>query len=309
MNGLSILIPTYNDVCAGLVADLHRQAVACGTDYEIVVADDGSTDADVMSQNRAVNALPHCRCMERGENSGRAAIRNFLARQARYEWLLFIDGDMVVRHDDYLQNYIAAAGIGLQNDAPAADGGQPDVVYGGLTIGPLTDGNLRSMYEHAAAPHHTLAHRQAAPYHDFHTANFMIRRELMLSHPFDSRFRYYGYEDVLFGKQLKEHGIGIMHIDNALSFERFESNRHFMDKTEEGLRTLYHFRDELHGYSRLLEPFSTWYAPLLTTLFGGLYTMLAAPVRRNLAGEHPKLWLFQYYKMGYMAWLHQHRAT
>ena len=45
-NDLSILIPTYNDACTQLVSDLQRQAERLGMErYEIVVADDGSTDA------------------------------------------------------------------------------------------------------------------------------------------------------------------------------------------------------------------------------------------------------------------------
>ena len=42
-NGLSILIPTYNDDCSALVAALSAQACQSGASYEIIVGDDGST--------------------------------------------------------------------------------------------------------------------------------------------------------------------------------------------------------------------------------------------------------------------------
>lgn len=292
MKDISILIPTYNDVCAALVSDLQRQATALDMHYEIIVADDGSTDTAAITANRIINQMPCCRYLERQENAGRAAIRNFLASEAQYPWLLFIDGDMVICRDDYLRQYAASA-VG-------------DVVCGGVSIGPLLPGNLRSMYERAAAHEHTLSQRQNAPYHDFHTANFLVRRELMLQYPFDQRFRYYGYEDVFFGKQLQQNDIPITHIDNPLSFERFETNTQYVLKTEEGLRTLYQFRSELKGFSRLLDVFPT------NRLLGGLavcvcrlwHCLFGNSERRNLTGNHPSLLLFKLYKLGYFAHLH-----
>jgi hypothetical protein len=75
----------------------------------------------------------------------------------------------------------------------------------------------------------------------------------MLTHPFDERFVKYGYEDVLMGKSLQDLHIPILHIDNPTFFEIFEDNASFVDKTEEGLRTLYQFREELKDYSHMIE--------------------------------------------------------
>ena len=277
---LSVLIPTYNDPCASLVADLHRQAEALGIGYEILVADDGSTLPAVVEANRAINQLSHCRYIERPRNSGRAAIRNFLVGQARHEWLLFIDSDMVVCRDDYLRRY-------AETDAPVA--------YGGLVIGNVRRGNLRSLYEKASEHVYTVERRRQAPYQDFHTANFMARRDIMLANPFDERFRHYGYEDVLFGKALQRQGVAICHIDNPLSFEIYESNADFVSKTEEGLRTLWQFRDELRGYSRLLAVSGRlphWPLRLCHRLLGPWE-------RANLTGSSPSLLVFRLYKIGY----------
>ena len=45
INNLSILIPTYNNVCLELVRDLQAQALILSSEndfeYEIIVADDG----------------------------------------------------------------------------------------------------------------------------------------------------------------------------------------------------------------------------------------------------------------------------
>ena len=239
MKNLSVLIPTFNDRCTTLVTMLHEQAEALGIGYEIIVADDGSTDKAVVEENRQINALSHCRLIEQAENQGRAAIRNFLAQQAKYPWLVFIDSDMVVCREDYVRRYAETAGAAI--------------VDGGVVIGDSIPGNLRSLYEKAAEHEHTLE------------------------------------------KAMQQAGIPITHIDNPLSFEVFEDNEAFVRKTEEGLRTLYTFREELKGYSRLLQtmshlpqgPLRLWHK-----LFGGLE-------RQNLVGHHPSLLVFKLYKLGY----------
>ena len=285
MKEISILIPTYNHVCVALVAALQQQALAASISYEVIVADDGSTQTDTIESNRAINALPCCHYIERQQNVGRAAIRNFLANEAKFSWLLFIDSDMVVRNDVYLLRY--------------AQSHCHTVIDGGITVGGdahLLRDNLRFRYEQSFAPHNKVEERQQHPYHDFHTANFLVRRDLMLAYPFDLRFRHYGYEDVLFGKQLQQHGIDICHIDNPLSFEVFEDNINFLDKTEEGLRTLHQFRDELSGYSRLLDRYASlphWPLQWAYRLFGSSL--------RNYLEHHPNVKLFTLYRVLYYA--------
>ena len=93
------------------------------------------------------------------------------------------------------------------------------VIDGGIAVCPFVDhlkGNLRYRYETAEAPRHTAEERQKTPYQHIHTANLLVRRDIMREHPFDERFRHYGYEDVFFGKVLRQHKIPILHIDNPL---------------------------------------------------------------------------------------------
>ena len=283
MEGLSILIPTYNDVCVTLVHTLYAQAIASGIPFEILVADDGSTDQQSIRENASITQWEHCSILRREQNAGRAAIRNFLAQQSSFPRLLFVDSDMVVCRADFLTKYLAC-------DAPVIDGGI--IVRGG------SEDNLRSRYEHAEEDKHSVEQRNLRPYHDFHTANFLIQRDLMLQIPFDERYSHYGYEDVAFGITLKAKGIPISHIDNPLSFEVFETNDAFLLKTEEGLRTLYLFRNELKDYSRLLQFIETKPRPVLA-LAVFIYNLLGTVIRRQLTSRHPSLLLFKFYKVGY----------
>ena len=285
---LSILIPTYNDLCFTLVGDLRQQAEEAGIDYEILVGDDGSTDAEVIEKNRKIRKWPHCHYLIQIQNIGRAAIRNFLAKEAHHDWLLFIDSDMTIARVDYLSKYLAMEGS--------------EVVDGGVIIGGDADtlkGNLRYLYEKTSEQEHTAEKRQQHPYQDFHTANFLIRRDLMLVHPFDERFRHYGYEDVLFGKQLRAKGVKITHIDNPLGFSTFEENTQFILKTEEGLRTLHQFQSDLRGYSRLLTLVEGIHLPIILSLIRYWHKLFGKWERKNLCGSHPSLRLFKLYKLGY----------
>ena len=292
---LSVVIPSYNCRSVELVARLHEQAerasrVSPAFRYEIIVADDGSTDKATVAANRSINAMSHCRYIERGENVGRAAIRNILAREARYDYLLFIDGDAMIVSDDYLSNYLGSEG--------------DDIVNGGVSI--VGDykalrHNLRFVYEYKASPHHDVESRQREPYKSFRSTNFLVRRQLMMSHPFDERVRRYGYEDVLFGKAMREAGHVIRHIDAPVGIGDFEDNAAFIAKTEEALRTLYAFRHDLVGYSPLLSAAMRLRRWRLLPLLRLSHRLFGSMERHVLEGSRPNLAIFRLYKMGYLA--------
>lgn len=294
---ISILIPVHNYICLPLVKSIQRQADDLGVQYEIIVADDGSTQPETIEANKVINALDACRFIQRETNVGRSAIRNFLVQKSRFSWLLFMDCDMKIDSPNFLQHYMEA------------DGG--DVVDGGIAISGDSEQwkrNLRYRYELHCAPQHTAEERTKHPYRSFRTTNFMVKREVMLQHPFDERFRHYGYEDVLLGKTLRQHHVPVAHIDNPLGFCTFERNPDFVAKTEEGLRTLHAFRAELRGYSRLLTLTGNIHLPAIRTLIRLFHRIFGRLERRNLCGSRPNLLLFKLYRLGYFLMLEASRT-
>jgi glycosyltransferase involved in cell wall biosynthesis len=175
-----------------LVTVLQQQAEALGIDYEILVADDASPQKDTIPLNQPINELPHCRYIIKETNTGSAATRNYLGEQSQYHWLLFLDCDITIPDDHFLERYMADTHEG--------------VVNGGICIidDDTLSHNLRYLYEKDAEPAHTAEKRQANKYHEFRSTNFMIEREVFKTCPFDERFKRSGYEDVLFGKMLKQ---------------------------------------------------------------------------------------------------------
>ena len=286
-NELSILIPNYNNVCVDQVKDLQRQAQALGIDYEIIVADDASPDKESIRANEVINQLPHCRYIVKGRNSGSAATRNFLGASSRYKWMLFLDADICIPGDPFLRNYLQHAGEG--------------VINGGISIvcNDSLKSNLRYIYEKEAEPLHSADRRQQNRYQEFRSTNFLIDRASFEQCPFDERFTKSGYEDVLFGKHLKQKGIPVTHIDNPVTMTTFETNPDYIAKTERNLRTLHHFRQELRGYSRMLTLIDGIHIPLILSIIRLFHRLFGSLIRHNLCSSHPVLRLFSLYRLGY----------
>ena len=300
---LSILLPSYNNVCVSLVQALQRQADALRDKldkpfrYEIIVADDCSTDAACIDANRVIGDMLHCRYLRMEQNVGRAQIRNVLISESRGDYVLLIDSDLFLCDDNYLYKYATSTA---------------DVVYGGTCIGgeglAMVDneantenlkGNLRYIYEKKAEPSHRAVFRQLRPNQEISVCNLYARRDIMEAHPFDSRFKAYGYEDVLFGKRLAESGIEVTHIDNPVLINEFEPNSVFVKKTEEAILTLCRFEQDLEGYSNLKTKVTTLgrYIPL--SLFRLWHRIMKNKEKRNLTVSKPSLLLFKLYKLGF----------
>lgn len=284
---LSILIPCYNCQCVELVKGLVTQCEDIeGLRYEVIVADDGSTDKHLCLLNEELLNLEHVRYITREKNIGRACIRNFLVQQATYEWVLFVDSDLSIIREDYILSYIQLDSTFL-------------VAYGSYEVGNENTTNLRYLYEKDAAPKHTMEQRKLHPYHHLHTANLMMKRTTALTYPFDERFKRYGFEDVLLGKELQEHNVCIAQINNPLLFDHFETNDSYMEKTEEALQTLYTFRNELSGFSSLLTVNYHLRRWGLHYLILFIFQQKRRKWRTILCGERPNLKLYIIYKLGY----------
>lgn len=300
---LSILLPSYNNVCVSLVQALQRQADALRGKldkpfrYEIIVADDGSTDAACIDANRVTGDMLHCRYLRMEHNVGRAQIRNVLISESCGDYVLLIDSDLFLCDDNYLYRYATSTA---------------DVVYGGTRIGGdglvMVDneantehlkGNLRYIYEKKAEPSHRAVFRQLRPNQEISVCNLYARRDIMEAHPFDSRFKAYGYEDVLFGKRLAESGIEVTHIDNPVLINEFEPNSVFVKKTEEAILTLCRFEQDLEGYSNLKTKVAALGRFIPLSLFRLWHRIMKNKEKRNLTGQKPSLLLFKLYKLGF----------
>ena len=345
-DGLSILIPLYNQVGLALATALSKQVVQCAKEeeakrnnkndnedaqsslgFEIIFADDGSADIAAKQCNAAIAQLPYCQYIERPKNAGRSAIRNYLAQVAHHKHLLFLDGDVVIDRPNFVQTYLRADAdviIGTLHfsrvktacETTEETSDQTKIAKEELkdakkeakdakdeakkTTEPmLYDDNLKYRYEQQFLAKHPVKKRMQQPYASFRTTNLMVHRDLLLAYPFDETFLEYGYEDTLFGKQLKEHGATLIHLDNAATIADYEDNATFVAKTEESLRTLAAHAHQLQGYSTLLHTANKLKCLHLQPLIAFVFELFKGLLHKNLCSNSPSVFLFNVYKLGY----------
>lgn len=295
---LSILIPTYNYPVYPLVTELKSQADALGIAYEILVQDDASTS--FLKKNTEINLLQHCSYTLNPENLGRGNNINLLNNRAIFEYVLIMEADAFPEKKTYLQDLIAAIN---QNTS---------ILFGGVmypTQKPEKDKSLRWKYGNERESI-SLTDRLKNPYHFVFTWNLLLKKEILLNYHFPYNIKDYGYEDVVFIKQLKENKIPIQHIENRLVHFNAESSFSFIEKTERAVTTLYQLilnkkLDLIDTKIGKAYGFIKFWQLNIVIIF--LFKKLSKKIITNLTSSNPSLLLLDFYKLGYFCLLNQNK--
>lgn len=282
---LSILIPVYNEDITALVGELLRQGRELQVAFEMLVFDDGST-AQIKAVNRKITAEAEVWYEELPKNVGRSAIRNALGRSARFDYLLFMDGDAWPDEALFLKNYLS----NMKNDTVLVGGTKyTDKAPVGYELHWMV-GSKREVIP--------ASQRSQRPYHGFSSFNFLIPKHLFLSCPFDESIREYGHEDTLLGLALKKEKIAITHIDNPLVHKGLDTAGIFLSKRKMAIDNLKKLRLEgrnpdtkLLGADRFLKRWG-----LQWIILKG-YNFFEEDILRNLHGPAPDLWLFFWWSL------------
>jgi glycosyltransferase involved in cell wall biosynthesis len=290
---ISLLIPVFNYDIIALVHSMKSAMGKVPEFYEILIGDDGSS-AEYREKYRSLET-ENIRVVSSEKNIGRAAIRNKLALEAKGDFLLFIDADVMVpgtaeafilRWLPYMNlSRVICGGTLYHESAP----GDPDKLlrwkYGKLR-------EQKSAIERNKHPH-------AA----FSTYNVMIEKSVFSKIRFNEELKQYGHEDTLLGYQLKKAGIGIMHIDNGLMHEGLESNRDFLNKTKLGIENLSQLFDKVtdkRTFSetvRMLQIYNKIKYFGLTRVLAAIFIRYRDQMEIRLDSSHISLLLFAFYKM------------
>ncbi len=290
---LSICIPVYNVDVTLLVQKLIAQGDQLSIAIEVLVYDDGSI-IDYKNINRALLEYKQVKYKELEVNHGSAAIRNRMAVDSLYDYLLFLDSDSEIPKD-YLQNYLPY----IQSKKSIVCGGRihPERL-------PSLDKSLRwkvgKIREDFSAKQ-----RNKIPNKSFMSNNFLIRKDVYEQIRFDESIKRSGHEDTMFGIELEMKGIDIFHINNQVIHIGLENNNEFLLKTRQRLETLkiienrninnnlLYERITILRYYRILKKFR------LLNITGLLFKTSKGLLDKLLQVTNPSIFIYDIYKLGY----------
>ena len=291
---LSVCIPVYNRDVRPLVATLQHQAGNANEEVEIIVIDDHSEERYHIDNLILAQDVTYIRL---DENIGRSRIRNLFRQYARGRYLLFLDCDVTITNDTFLQNYI---------DAYNACGKSDIVINGGKVYLPTDNPRCRLKMHYAqrceCLP---VSLRAQHPYRSFITTNFLISRSAFDLVQFDETLHGYGHEDTLFGYRLRQQGVTIRHVGNPVTVADVDDDETFMVKTEESIGTLavIYFdilkRDKSFAADvRLLASYELLSRFCLVRPMRLLFRPMRRRLRHILTHGVANIWMFNFYKLG-----------
>ena len=291
---LSILIPIYNYNVYPLVFELHRQCTECGIAFEILAQDDAS-QSPLNKENEKVNTLPHCSFVSLKQNMAHRENRNSLAEQAKFDYLLFIDGDSIIVHPDYIQNY-------LRN----LDGF--DVVYGGRQHPEKCPSEKQSLrWKYGKFIEDKLAiNRRKTPYKSLLFNNTVITKKCFNQVKFDKDITLYGHDDTQFAYQLSLLQAKVNHIDNSVEHGDIDTNQAYLAKTESSLKSLlllYQSGKIASEFVSILKLYVLLKKTKLIVLATAFHKLFQKSIAKSLLSENPTLFLFNLYRIGYLCTL------
>ncbi|SFS60125.1 glycosyltransferase family 2 protein [Lutibacter maritimus] len=292
---ISILIPVYNYNVSNLVNELHKQLNIENVDFEIICIDDCSSV--IYEENLELSKLNNTKFFQLPKNIGRSKIRNLLVFKAKFEWLIFLDSDVIPEKGNFIKNYMEV----IRNSTAK-------VFCGGLvyeSTKPESIKILRWVYGRKREQIDTKI-RKSKLYQNFFTANILINKSIFNSVKFNESIVKYGYEDVLFAQDLKTNKIDICHIDNRVFHLGLENSFVFLNKTKESIENLLNISssrffegDDLKLY-RIFKKLKKY---KVSGGVGYLFYVFKKLLEINLTSGKPSLLVFDMYKLGYLCYL------
>ncbi|MEM7573342.1 MAG: glycosyltransferase [Bacteroidota bacterium] len=265
----------------GSLQTLYQQLQASGLEFELRVYEDASPPPYPATNQLIANLGPEVVYKLLPKNLGRAKIRNLLAQEARYPQLLFLDADSGIP-TGFVQAYL-----------PYLDPRRFPVVQGGRTY-PARAQLAANYWLHQR---YGLQRERLDPnatgddlYRGFQTNNFLVSRDLLLTHPFPSDFSGYGHEDTLWGWQLKARQVPVFRIDNPVIHLGLEAADVFLRKQEEAVVNLKQLEQQQPNLPSRLGDFArrwAWCKPIISPIV----RQLGPFAKRQLLKGRPLYWL------------------
>jgi glycosyltransferase involved in cell wall biosynthesis len=206
MPKLTVIIPTFNRK-ETLRQTLMSFGEQTSGDFDLIVADDGSTDgtAEMVKSLKVPYPIVHLW----QPNSGRSAARNMGIKNAEGGIILFVDDHIIVQKDlitEHLRSHEKCSGTNVS------------VIRGRV--------EFFGKREDAPDPAKEIIKRETRPsfsdqdpFRNFITNNISVRADALLKvEGFDEDFKEYGLQDSELGYRLRKAGFGFRTNPNAVGY-------------------------------------------------------------------------------------------
>ncbi|MGB1269222.1 MAG: glycosyltransferase family 2 protein [Flavobacteriaceae bacterium] len=290
---ISILIPTYNYDVLQLVSTINKQAKEINGKYEIIICDDcSSTNYDYVYNQ--FNKEVCIKVIKSKKNNGLAITRNILAQSAEYDWLLFLDADVIPKEENFLKKYYSEISLNTS------------IVYGGLEY-LNTQSNFSLRYKIGVKREAIEAKTRSSNNNSaIHFSNIVISKKVFNTIKFDESITNYGHEDTLFHYQIQKQNYPIKHINNAVYHLGIYANVIFIRKMRESVTTLYTLDKQEKipkNYTKLQRTYLTLKKYKAQNCFLKISNVFLTLIIKNLESKKPSLFLFDIFKLNYFCHL------
>ncbi|MGJ8685267.1 MAG: glycosyltransferase family 2 protein [Nonlabens sp.] len=219
---ISICVPVYNYDCTPLLDQLVDQVSRLSIAYEIIVFNDASQQRFKPYDSSMVQTI------NSEKNIGRSAAREQLAKHATYENLIFLDADVRLPDNNFLNRYIDCISRNY------------DIVYGGVSYSnspPESAYLLRWLYGKKRESR-SVEKRKEDRVQNLISMGFMIKKELFLKISSLINGNFYGH-DIVFSYHINSLKYKITHIDNPVIHLGLETAIAYLYKSIEAINTTY----------------------------------------------------------------------
>ena len=297
---ISILIPTYNYDIFPLVKKIHELISLQKIDFEIICLDDCSSNVEMIRKNETINKLHNASYQILKKNIGRSSIRNLLAEKANFNWLLFLDADVMPIQKDFIENYLKVINKNF------------DIVYGGIKYSPNRPERSQLLRWHYGNIREAIpaSERTKKPYLSFLTLNFLIKKSVFKKVRFNENIPNLRHEDTLFSFELKKAKVSILHTDNPVFHLGIESSQEFLKKSLESVEgALYLKNNHLidTNYIKILSFYKRLKKYKADQPLSYFPKKVLSKIEKNLLSDHPSLKLFDFYRLIYLIQLDKNK--
>lgn len=289
---ISILIPIYNYNVKMLLTALTEQVKVLDLVTEIICLDDASTDKKVTKENKELCKTLNIPFFSSPSNNGRTITRQALAEKAKYNWLLFLDSDVLPKEKTFLKDY--AKYINHKYDC----------IYGGICYEKKTpEAQFILRWKYGNEREDTSAKkRNNSPYKSIASGNLLIKKSVFLGINKELDKDWYGY-DTLFSARLKSLKKQINHINNKVFHLGLEENNKYLQKKEKAANTVFELytngffeKNHENGLLKAYQKLEHFRAVSLYLIF---FKINRSWFRKNIVSSKPNLLILDLYCLGY----------